>query len=208
MSELPREHSFGDGEKADSPSLERLMVAYQQADRASAELLMETLSPMLTRFFMSTTDGRQNTEDLVQETLLRIHRARHSYRAPDPVLPWVFAIARHVRVDQFRKRRRTEIHEEAVEPEVLARHESVAAGAGHSSRTETDVPDFASLVSLLPDSQKQVLTMLKVFGMSVEEVARATSSSAGSVKQKAHRAYERLRDILQNPGKPEKAGQR
>jgi RNA polymerase sigma-70 factor (ECF subfamily) len=50
--------------------------------------------------------------------------------------------------------------------------------------------------------------MLKVFGMSVEEVARATSSSAGSVKQKAHRAYERLRDILQNPGKPEKAGQR
>jgi RNA polymerase sigma-70 factor (ECF subfamily) len=202
MSELPTENPFGDRQKADSPSLERLMAGYQQADRASAELLMESLSPMLTRFFMSTTDGRQNCADLVQETLLRIHRARHSYRSPDPVLPWVFAIARHVRVDQFRKRRRTEIHEQAVEPEVLARQETASVGGGES------LPDFDSLVSALPESQKQVVTMLKVLGMSVEEVARATSSSVGSVKQKAHRAYDRLREILQNPGSPEKAGRR
>ena len=177
------------------------MTGYQQADRASAQVLMEMLSPMLTRFFMSTTDGRQDCDDLVQETLLRIHRARHSYRSPDPVLPWVFAIARHVRVDQFRKRRRTETHEEAVEPEVLARYET-------ASPSGKDLPDFDSLVSVLPESQKQVLTMLKVFGMSVEEVARATSSSVGSVKQKAHRAYGRLREILQNPGNPEKAERR
>jgi RNA polymerase sigma-70 factor (ECF subfamily) len=206
MSELPKERPFDEGQKADGPNLERLMAGYQQADRASAELLMETLSPMLTRFFMSTTDGRQNCDDLVQETLLRIHRARHSYRPPDPVLPWVFAIARHVRVDQFRKRRRTELHEEAVEPEVLARHETASPGGG--SRSEMDVPDFKSLVSPLPDSQKQVLTMLKVFGMSVEEVARATSSSVGSVKQKAHRAYDRLRELLQNPRNPENAERR
>lgn len=178
------------------------MAGYQQADRASAELLMESLSPMLTRFFMSTTDGRQNCADLVQETLLRIHRARHSYRAPDPVLPWVFAIARHVRVDQFRKRRRTEMHEQAVEPEVLARQETASVSGGEN------LPDFDSLVSALPESQKQVVTMLKVFGMSVEEVARATSSSVGSVKQKAHRAYDRLREILQNPGSPEKVARR
>jgi RNA polymerase sigma-70 factor (ECF subfamily) len=38
--------------------------------------------------------------------------------------------------------------------------------------------------------------MLKVAGMSLEEVARATSSSVGSVKQKAHRAYEKLRERM------------
>jgi RNA polymerase sigma-70 factor (ECF subfamily) len=51
-------------------------------------------------------------------------------------------------------------------------------------------------MSFLPDSQREVLTMLKVLGMSVDEVARATSTTAGSVKQKAHRAYERLRSVL------------
>jgi RNA polymerase sigma-70 factor (ECF subfamily) len=36
-----------------------------------------------------------------------------------------------------------------------------------------------------------------VNGLSVEEIARATSSTAGAVKQKAHRAYEKLRNLLQ-----------
>jgi RNA polymerase sigma-70 factor (ECF subfamily) len=41
-----------------------------------------------------------------------------------------------------------------------------------------------------------VIEMLKVAGMSLEEVARATSASVGSVKQKAHRAYEKLRERM------------
>jgi RNA polymerase sigma-70 factor (ECF subfamily) len=42
--------------------------------------------------------------------------------------------------------------------------------------------------------------MLKVSGMSLEEVARATRSSVGSVKQKAHRAYDKLRKGLASIG--------
>jgi RNA polymerase sigma-70 factor (ECF subfamily) len=42
--------------------------------------------------------------------------------------------------------------------------------------------------------------MLKVSGMTLEEVARATSSSVGSVKQKAHRAYLKLRGVLKGYG--------
>jgi RNA polymerase sigma-70 factor, ECF subfamily len=198
MSELSAKDSSGTpGEK--TPDLEGLMLKYQQADRRSAEVLMAALVPVLSRFFMTTVDGRQACDDLVQETLLRIHRARHSYRPPDPLLPWVFAIARHVRVDQYRKSRRRAIREEAVEPEVLAAHP-----AASGSKTG-DLPDFETLMGYLPESQQQVVTMLKVLGMSVEEVARATSSSVGSVKQKAHRAYDRLRAVLQNPGSAQKA---
>jgi RNA polymerase sigma-70 factor, ECF subfamily len=39
--------------------------------------------------------------------------------------------------------------------------------------------------------------MLKVNGLSLEEVARATSSTVGAVKQKAHRAYQQLRNLLE-----------
>ena len=56
--------------------------------------------------------------------------------------------------------------------------------------------DFEALLAPLPASQREVIEMLKVAGMSLEEVARATSSSVGSVKQKAHRAYENLRERL------------
>jgi RNA polymerase sigma-70 factor (ECF subfamily) len=56
------------------------------------------------------------------------------------------------------------------------------------------------LLETLPDSQREVILMLKVSDMSLEEVARATSSTVGAIKQKAHRAYARLREIIEKEG--------
>jgi RNA polymerase sigma-70 factor (ECF subfamily) len=52
------------------------------------------------------------------------------------------------------------------------------------------------LLATLPESQRDVIVMLKVTGMSLEDVARATGSTIGGVKQKAHRAYVKLRAHL------------
>jgi len=52
------------------------------------------------------------------------------------------------------------------------------------------------LLSELPESQREVLIMMKVEGHSLEEVAAATGTSVGSVKQKVHRADEKLRKLL------------
>ena len=56
--------------------------------------------------------------------------------------------------------------------------------------------DLVNMLGQLPESQREVVLMLKVSGMSLEEVARATSSSVGAIKQKAHRAYAKLRELL------------
>jgi RNA polymerase sigma-70 factor (ECF subfamily) len=72
----------------------------------------------------------------------------------------------------------------------------VAAIPGQSGRRD----DLEALLAPLPESQREVIEMLKVAGMSLEEVARATSSSVGSVKQKAHRAYETLREKVSAMG--------
>ncbi len=124
-----------------------------------------------------------------QETWLRIHQVRHTYRPGEPVLPWFYAIARHIRVDQYRKVRRTETREQQVEqlPDTAA----IERDRG---------PDLEALLGELPESQREVVAMLKISGMSLEEVARATASSVGSVKQKAHRAYEKLRELLTSAG--------
>ena len=49
-----------------------------------------------------------------------------------------------------------------------------------------------------PEAQREVITMLKVGGLSLEEVARATSSTAGAVKRKAQCGYDRLRKLLRS----------
>src|SRR5271154_6666392 len=181
-------------------ALDFLMARYQQADPEAPAALIGALSPALLRFFR-TQDlmSREQADDLLQDTWLRIHRVRHTYRPGQPVLPWVYAIARRVRpwvfvfaggcgVEAPRQPRRIRAHEIATEmlPEPRPRFE-----------TRNSFPAFETLVAALPEAQREVVTMLKAGGLSLEEVARATSCTVGAVKQKARRAYERLRRLLQ-----------
>jgi len=172
--------------------LEILMARYQQGDYAAATALIHQLSAQLHRFFLVQSAGRGDADDLLQETWLRIHDVRHTYRTGEPVLPWFYAIARHIRVDHYRKSRRTAGREQPLEevPEPAAVQPSASRSAG----------DLQELLAPLPESQREVIEMLKVAGMSLEEVARATSSTVGSVKQKAHRAYAKLRERLSSAG--------
>jgi RNA polymerase sigma-70 factor, ECF subfamily len=172
--------------------LEMLMARYQQGDFSAATGLIHRLSPQLHRFFMTQFASRPDADDLLQETWLRVHKVRHTYRGGEPVLPWLYAIARHIRVDHYRKASRTKAREDRLEemPEVAAKLPAAPAAT----------PDLEALLAHLPESQREVIEMLKVAGMSLEEVARATSSSIGSVKQKAHRAYESLRKRLSEMG--------
>ena len=168
--------------------LDRWMERYQQADPDAPAALVGAISPALLRFFKIQVASREQADDLLQETWLRIHRVRHTYRPGEPVLPWIYAIARRVRIDGYRRRRRITLHEIAMDvpPERAAQNEARNLG-----------PSFDTLVAALPEAQREVVTMLKVGGLSLEEVAGATSSTAGAVKQKAHRAYDRLRKLLQ-----------
>lgn len=176
--------------------LDSLMAQYQNGDHDAATALIERLSPQLHRFFLAQVASWRYADDLLQETWLRIHSARHTYRPGEPVLPWIYAIARHVKVDSYRKVHRTEIREQQVDvlPDVAVPPSSQQG------------PDLESLLRILPDSQREVVVMLKVSEMSLEQVAQATSSTVGSVKQKAHRAYEKLRQALLEMGFGRTAG--
>jgi len=173
-------------------NLEMLMARYQEGDFAAATALIEGISPQLHRFFVAQFASRADADDLLQETWLRIHRVRHTYRPGEPVLPWFYAIARHVRVDHYRRAMRTRAHEQ--------RLEEISTAAATASGKSGQADDLRDLLAPLPESQREVIEMLKVAGMSLEEVARATSSSVGSVKQKVHRAYKKLRQTIGTAG--------
>ena len=174
--------------------LQSLMARYQQGDSDAATALINHLSPQLYRYFLTQFASRRHAEDLLQETWLRIHQVRHTYRAGQPLLPWLYAIARNTRVDHYRKAHRAEAREEPLEEN--------SELAGDPGDLQSRSPDLGALLATLPPSQREVIAMLKVSGMTLEEVARATSSSVGSVKQKAHRAYDKLRRGLAAIGMP------
>jgi len=173
----------------DDRELRALMTQYQRADPPAVEELVRRISPPLLRYFGASRVDRNDAEDLLQDCWIRIHRSRHTYRASEPVMPWIYAIARHTRLDAYRKRRRMESREVLVAALEERFHQSVPKAAPEPDAIE-------HLVASLPESQREVIVMLKVSGMSLEEVAKATSSTVGAVKQKAHRAYATLRRAL------------
>src|SRR6059058_1215306 len=95
--------------------LTELMVRYQNGDPAAVTALIQALSPQLHRFFQTQYVSRRYADDLLQQTWLRIHEVRNTYRPSEPVLPWIYAIARHTRVDHYRKTRRVEDREQQVD---------------------------------------------------------------------------------------------
>src|SRR5580704_896420 len=95
--------------------IESLMARYQEGDFAAATTLVNRLSPQLHRFFLVQFVSRRHADDLLQETWLRIHEVRHTYRPGQPVLPWLYAIARHIRVDHYRKAHRAESREQPLD---------------------------------------------------------------------------------------------
>ncbi len=168
--------------------VEALMAAYQQSDPEAATALVTQVSPAIFQFFLAQCRNRAEAEDLLQDFWLRIHKARPTYRAGEPLLPWLYAIARRVRVDRYRKTRGAREHE------VLS--EQLPEKASSPETAQQTTPKISEMLQSLPESQREVLLLLKVSGLSLEEVARATGVSVGSVKQKAHRAYESLRKRL------------
>ncbi len=166
-------------------NLETLMALYQEGDLGAATALIHSMSPKLYRFFAAQAVSRPEADDLLQETWLRIHKVRHTYRPGEPAIAWFYAIARHVRVDHYRKAMRTTVRERELE-------EVAGTAAGTPGRSD----ELEALLAPLSSGEREVVEMLKVEGLSLEEVARAMSSTVGSVKQKAHRAYKKLREAF------------
>ena len=69
------------------------MEAYQRADETAATELVRRVSPLLYRSFLAHTRSPDLSEDLLQDTWIRIHKARQTYRPPSPVMPWLYSVS-------------------------------------------------------------------------------------------------------------------
>lgn len=176
-----------------------LMVRYQRGDGAAFDALTALVGPSLFRFFAHGTPDRESAEDLYQETWLKVHHARHTYRKGEPLLPWLYGIARHVGADHRRRWARHHRRLDAAE-----RVAETQAPAGRSGGGAGDRAEAAELLDLamegLPENQREALLLLKVEGLSVEEAAKVAGTSPGALKVRAHRAYARIRERVEALG--------
>lgn len=176
--------------------LDGLMAAYRDGDARAFATLFAELAPRLHRFFVRSFAEVAVADDLLQQTFLKVHRARRDYRG-DGARSWIFAIAARVRLDELRRRRRVP---EDGDEEALARAEDAAAAERPDAVTAIDRSRrdlaVAAAVAALPESQRVILHLHRTENMTFGEIARVLATTEGAVKLRAFRAYARLRKAL------------
>src|SRR5262245_56774959 len=79
------------------------MAAEQRGDAAAYESLLLSLLAPLRAFVRGRGVDSGEVEDVVQEIVILIHRARHTWRPDRPFDPWLWAIARNASTDALRR---------------------------------------------------------------------------------------------------------
>lgn len=128
---------------------------------------------------------RDDIEDLVQEVLIAVHNARHTYRPDEPLTAWVHAIARYKLTDFLRARARKDAVTESIDDhdEIFALSDNEPGDARR---------DIGKLLDHLPDKQRMSILHVKLQGLSVAEAAHLTGLSESAVKVSVHRGLKAL----------------
>src|SRR5206468_9955913 len=139
---------------------------------------------------MQLVGERALAEDVLQETLLKLHEARDFYVRGADLLTWMFTIARHTAFDELRKKKRARVRlvDDDNRPPPEPRAE--LSGAPEHLRASDDPAGAEALRALesLPAAQRQALLLTKVEGLSQAEAAVRAGTTPGAIKLRAHRA--------------------
>ena len=167
------------------------MVAAQNGDGAAYEKLLVDVIPMLRGLVRAKVWDHHSAEDVVQNILLSIHRARHTYHPGRPFVPWLRAVARNAVFDHLRDRTRRRGREDPLpEGELAAPTEELPI------LREALSPELTEALEALPPAQRQAVELLQVQGLTVVEAAARAGVSPGALKVRAHRGYRAMRARL------------
>lgn len=163
------------------------MRTAQTGDRDSYRALLDDIAQDVQSFLRRILRDEQDAEDACQDTLLALHRYRHTYDPARPFEPWLYAVARNVSRTHLERRRVRRRHEER--PDVLP-EQAVDLDHGFERRVR------AGIASLSPE-QREAVVLVKLDGHSVEEAAKRAGTTAGALKVRIHRAYKMLKRVLE-----------
>lgn len=173
-------------------TFESLMQAGLNGDQKAYASLLAATARLLRPYLSKRLSQASEVEDVMQEILLSIHKARHTYDGKRPYKPWAYAIARFRLNDYLRAHYGDQLRHAADldVAENIAAQDVTESGFTYESIREE--------IERLPGKQPMILQLLHQEGHTAKEVAAKMNMRESAVKVAAHRAYKTLRGKLAN----------
>jgi RNA polymerase sigma-70 factor (ECF subfamily) len=181
-----------------------LMISIQSGEAGAFESLVERYQGPLIGFFFRNTRDMQLSEDLTQETLLRVFNQSWDYLPVGKFRGWMYRIARNLMIDNVRRQSHDAlvkaVHGSSCENDALAR----LAGEVVPPEVQADYHEIARIVDELleeiPEDQRLTFVLHHYAGLPLSEVADAMESSLPTSKSRLRLAREKLREKLRERG--------
>ena len=178
---------------------EDLMSLLQEGEGDAFAMLEKRHSRRIYNYLFKYTRDRQLTEDLVQETFLRVYKSRYSYRRIAKFTTWLYTIAGNLARTEYRKRTRVTL---------LSLHSN-----GAPSEYEVEIPDESHVpdvqadlriqhervqraIEHLPDIFREVVVLRGVQDLTYDEIQEITGIPLGTIKSRIHRGRSLLERML------------
>ena len=177
----------------------RLMLALGAGDESAFDRLFARWSGPLLRYLERVVRDAASAEELVQETFLRLYRARARYEPNARFSTWLYTIATRLALNELRRPRHQNPHRSTDEANedgaalILVGDTPRADDVAHARRVGDTVE---RALATLPERQRIALWLSAVDGLSYAEVAASLETSEKSVKALVHRARCTLAELI------------
>jgi RNA polymerase sigma-70 factor (ECF subfamily) len=169
----------------------------------SYQNIFESFQPKILRYVAQLV-GPDEAEDLTQEIFLKVNLALPGFRGESSMSTWLYRIATHCAYDRMRKPSfRKQFPIGAMDDDdIPASSQPLCDSVATVSNLEQDVVTremgqcIQDYIARLPESQRMVLVLSDLQGLSNNEIGQILGISLASVKIRLHRARERLRQEL------------
>ena len=170
-----------------------LMARGQRGDRAAYERLLTEVAKVIETYIRVRFGRLQALEDCVQDCLLALHKARHTYDPARPFRPWMFTIVRHKTIDALRR-----IQTQIVLSESLRAEPQSAPDPNYLLRA---IDGIRVLENLSPD-YREAVALTKYVGYTTAEAASWIGISEAAVKARVYRGLLAIRKQLEQEELP------
>ena len=173
-----------------------LIEKVKNGNEGAFNFLVNKYYPRVYASLFSYTKSKEDSEDLAQQTFLKVWQQIESFRGDSAFFTWIYRIAINLAKNHFvssgYKKQKVNTSIENAEIEISS-YENIEAVLMH----DQSMKQIKEFINNMPESLKTAFTLRESEGKSYEEISLITETPIGTVRSRIFRARESIIDYMQ-----------
>ena len=179
---------------------EQLMLLFQGGDENAYIELVNRYKDKLINFIFNYLGDLESSEDVVQETMIKLYQKKHYYKEIAKFSTWLYTIAKNLANTELRKRkqRKTTLLSQFSKDDKTYELPSNDPEPGQEIQTDIVNKIIRDAIDQLSEKFKIVIVLRDIQGLSYEDISEIINVPIGTVKSRINRARLQLQVELKH----------